>query len=257
MPRMWFRCPVCGTMMQGDPHYPPLCPNTANHAALLPYPPQQPHPGMVPATTWARFKRLPRGKQGAIGLLAFLVAFFALGLVLSPIFALISNFAPAGSTTPTPVPPITDATFGGTLAAFQAKYGPPQAGTGATREWSITISRKGFYEKALVAVTLAKTPSSDGQEHILAMTIGPNGGTWSEDIADQILPTFLPADAQSQQYQQVQGVGLADVYVSAGLGATFPASDFPNRSGKLAPPGTFWTYFDDGKAGSYTLMLGN
>lgn len=131
MARMWFRCPVCGTMMQGDPRYPPLCPNAANHAALPPGPlPQQPYfsqqpfPGMVRATPWQRFKRLPRGKQGAIGLLAFLVAFFALGFVLSPIFALISNFAPAGSTTPTPATPITDATFGGTLAAFQAKYGP-------------------------------------------------------------------------------------------------------------------------------------
>ncbi|HEY7127346.1 MAG TPA: hypothetical protein VH540_25665 [Ktedonobacterales bacterium] len=255
---MWFRCPVCGTMMQGDPRSPPVCPNSANHPVLPPGQlPQQFSLGRAPESAWARFRRLPRGKQGAIGLLAFVVLFFGVGLAISPLLSIIASFAPAGATTPTPASPIVEATFGGTLSAFQAAYGPSQAGTGATREWSITISRKGFFEKALVAVTLAQTPSSDGQQHIMAMTIGPDGGVWSQDIADEILPMFLPNDAQSQQYQQVQGVGLADVYISAGLGATFPASDFAARPGGLAPPGTFWTFFDDTKAGTYTLMLGD
>ncbi len=43
MARVWFRCPICGAQMQGDPRFPPMCPNSANHPRMPPGPlPLQP-----------------------------------------------------------------------------------------------------------------------------------------------------------------------------------------------------------------------
>jgi hypothetical protein len=42
MSLMWFRCPICGTQMQGDPRNPPICPNSANHPSISGQLPQTP-----------------------------------------------------------------------------------------------------------------------------------------------------------------------------------------------------------------------
>jgi hypothetical protein len=149
--------------------------------------------------------------------------------------------------------PITAATFGGTIAAFQAKYGDPQpAGSETSSQWKVTIN--GMH--VLISVTPDAEQDSDGQDHIIAMTIGPDGGAWTQAIADQVLPTFLPGDATYQKEQNISGAGLAHLYQSPELGETFPASDFVDAQGNPVTPGAFWASFNTSVKGAYVLKLG-
>lgn len=246
MARVWFRCPICGTQMQGDPRFPPMCPNAANHPRLPPGPlPPQPLYVVVPRRRRRIFKLPPFTPQKQRSLMTagmLLAGFLIFALVASVFFIILSLVVPRPPAADVAAP-ITAATFGGTIAAFQTKYGDPQpAGSGAARQWKLTI--QGI--RVLLSVTPDAAEASDGQNHISAMTIGPDGGTWTQATADQVLPTFLPGDATYQQDQNVPGVGLAHLYVSPDLGATFPASAFADSQGHLVTPGTFWAAFQKG-----------
>ena len=254
MASVWFRCPVCGVQMQGDPRFPPLCPNSANHPRLPPG--QLPQPVFVlpprPPTWRERYQAYNRRRRSraikALGILFGIgLAFVVLGYAVHLVLVVVDPGLQSGPS------PITEATFGGTIAAFQAKYGDPQPhGSGAARQWKVTIN--GIH--VLVSVTPDSDTASDGQNHIIAMTIVPDGGFWSQSTAGQILSTFLPGDATYQKDQSVPGVGLARLYLSPDLGATFPASDFADSQGNLVSPGTFWAFFNPSLNG-YVLKPGS
>jgi hypothetical protein len=254
MASMWFRCPVCGTLVPGDPRYPPMCPNIANHPRV---PLGQPRYQQVllparPPTWRERYRAYQaRRRRQAWKLLGIffgcMLIFLCVGIALRTILSVIDPGPP------TQPHVITDATLGGTIAAFQAKYGTPQAdGSGSTRAWKITI--QGI--PALISVTPANDAASDGQDHIIAIHIGPDGSTWNQSTADEVIQTFLPADATYQKDQEVPGVGTAQVYLSPDLGATFPASDFVDPQGHPVTPGTCWTAFNASQQGASVLMLG-
>jgi hypothetical protein len=184
----------------------------------------------------------------ALGIM-FLIGLICL-VVLIPVYFILSIIDPARPGAPTL---ITGATFGGTIDAFQAKYGDPQpSGVKTTKAWKVTIN--GLH--VLISVTPAAEEANDGQNHIMAMSIGPDSGTWSQSTADQILPTFLPGDATYQKDEQVPGVGLARVYLSPDLGETFAASDFVDAQGNMITPGTFMASFNTSLKGAYVLKLG-
>ena len=253
MARVWFRCPICGVQMQGDPRFPPMCPNSANHPRMPPgHLPPQPLYVVVPRRRHRIFKFppfTPRKQRSLMTAGMLFGGFLIFALVASVFFIILSLFLPHPPATSVAAP-ITDATFGGTIEAFQAQYGDPQpAGSGTARQWKITVN--GIH--VLLSVTPDAAESSDGQNHISAMSIGPDGGTWTQAMADQVLPTFLPGDATYQQDQNVSGVGAAHLYLSPNLGATFPASDFADSQGHLVTPGTFWAAF---QKGAYVLKLG-
>ncbi len=66
MSMMWFRCPVCGTQMQGDPRNPPICPNSANHPHIsgqLPQPPRM-MSGQLPQQPSGELPTLPAMSGG-------------------------------------------------------------------------------------------------------------------------------------------------------------------------------------------------
>jgi hypothetical protein len=66
MAMMWFRCPICGTQMQGDPRNPPICPNSANHPPMsgqLPQPPQM-MSGQIPQQPSGELPTLPSVSGG-------------------------------------------------------------------------------------------------------------------------------------------------------------------------------------------------
>src|SRR5689334_17983559 len=96
---VWFRCPICGFQMQGDPRFPPLCPNTANHPQALPGQPLQPVVILPPRPLSWRERYLAYNRRRQIRGLKALGILFLIGLVcivvLVPIYFILSIIDPA------------------------------------------------------------------------------------------------------------------------------------------------------------------
>lgn len=119
MARMVFRCPICGTMVQGDPRFPPLCPNAANHPVIPPgqLPQQpiylvQPRPGLRQRIRANNMRRMRRALKLTGILFACMLACLVLLIAVRAVLAVIDPpRMPSGGTTPTVPSPTTAPAF--------------------------------------------------------------------------------------------------------------------------------------------------
>jgi hypothetical protein len=94
MARVWFRCPICGAQMQGDPRFPPMCPNSANHPRLLPgqLPPQ---PLYIVVSRRRRIFKLPPftpQKQRSLKTAGMLFAGFLIFALVASVVLIATSF---------------------------------------------------------------------------------------------------------------------------------------------------------------------
>lgn len=157
--------------------------------------------------------------------LAGVLAAILCGVTVLP--ALIPIVIPATSTEIAATPTMTSinmATLGGTLEAFQQRYGPAVE-SGLMYTATITGQR------TLIILTLV-TPrqSRDGQRRVVSIAAQVPGEalgveTWDAATADAIARAFLPVDARFQDTLTAtddSGVThLIHLYTSEGLAATF------------------------------------
>lgn len=169
------------------------------------------------------------------GALVLCCAVGAIGSVLFPSHAQVIHTANV-TTQPTMTP--SAPTLGGTIADFQQRYGAATDSSGLM--YAATIAG----QRVLITLTFdAPSASQDGQQRVAILAVQVPGDalgveTWSQEAADQIAQTFLPADAL---FQHIVTTGTVHdhVYHSATLAQTFTADQFTNDVGNAqAPAGT-------------------
>lgn len=153
------------------------------------------------------------------------------GQVATPIPPTATQAPPTPTPSPTPVPSAGPAVLGGLVAAFTAKYGPPDTSTPGML----------FYENKQITVI----PDTDKQ-HVIGLIITPPGSQdWDKTTAESVCTTFAPADAKRQKTLLTtdpvlnQQNGFAEIERSAALAQTFPASYFTDQNANRITPGTF------------------
>jgi len=103
-------------------------------------------------------------------------------------------------------------------------------------------------QRVLITLTLDDpSESQDDRQHVAIIAVQVPGNvlgveTWSQQTADQIAQTFLPADAQ---FQHIVTTGKIHdhVYHSATLAQTFTADQLTNDLGTAQPPIGTLSYF--------------
>ena len=132
---------------------------------------------------------------------------------------------------------MTTATLGGTEAAFTAKYGQPTFSNNQIRHYQTTLDGVGV----LIVVELSTDGKGSPRAYFLHIVSPDSQVTWDANTAETIAKLFLPSDAQFTQSLTVPGFGVEQVYTSALLAASFPASDFTDATtNAIVAAGTFY-----------------
>lgn len=164
---------------------------------------------------------------------------------------------PTVTATPSPQR-ISGATVGGTQSAFTARYGIPTSSLVSDTSYQATITTSdGPIPVEINVMSLVR--GTDGQQRIDQLYLeDPTATTWNEYSGESVVPAFLPPDARHIRDDQDPNLGTLQVYQSAQLAATFPASAFINtgQGGGIEPPGTFTVNCDPPGADTCTISLG-
>lgn len=228
----------------------------ANDATTAPPPANPPQPRIQ--------TRPPRSRRTRYLILAgVLLIVFACGpaaWVLAAHTSLLSSQAVGSHATPTPyltptsyytpVPTIPVApdtiytpTLGGSLGAFQQKYGPSTDGSGLT----YTAVIAGQPVQMLIAPG-DPSKSPDGRPHVVQVQVWVPSDRlasehWSATTAAAIAKALLPPDARFQRTASISRLGdilvTEYLYTSKGMADTFTPDQFITASdGAQAPVGT-------------------
>lgn len=177
--------------------------------------------------------------------------------------------AQAGQATATPTAPATSmaAVLGSPGQAFITKYGPPTSQGDQTQGDLHFREYPGVGTDYLIvdeAKYFGVTPG-DTAAYSIEVAAAP-GQPWNVATAKQTCAAFAPADAQHVKQVATTSGGSAegwdDVYMSATLAQTFPASAFQDANQGTAPAGSFdisYLYVsanDTAHVGSCQLLVG-
>lgn len=202
----------------------------------------QPYSSSPPPRRYASFQQWYDAKTGIVGkiaiwvIVAVVVSTF-IGVVV--IFGLAQQQQTQGNATP-PMISRQAATLGGTEAAFLKRYGkanqtkPDRAEFREAKDHSvITIDYVGT----------TGDPSSDIVDLITVSQL-PRSQPWSTSTWHTNCVAFLPSDAKFvstiQSKLQVSGQSIIEMYYSADLANTLPASDFFNYNRQQVRQGTIY-----------------
>jgi hypothetical protein len=232
-------------------------------------PPAQPAP--KPPSWWRRQKRIT--KIGILGcglptgiVLLCLCSLTILGLILektspSSSVAVIATTTPThaaviqatvtrtpaskptSAPTKTPMPTAThapaasgQAVLGGTLADFEARYGPLNSYSNPSQhQYYFSLYGQGKDDLTLQFV--------DDPAHVSALILDAPGNTsWNESDATSHCTALLPSDAMYERQMNVQGADTVPdtqrVYTVPSLESLFPASAWTDENGNQANAGT-------------------
>jgi hypothetical protein len=164
----------------------------------------------------------------------------------------IPYLTPTSYYTPVPTIPVSSGTLraiiytptlGGTLGAFQQKYGPSTDGSGLT----YTAVVAGQPVQMLIAPG-DPSKSLDGRAHVVEVQVWVPSDRltieqWSATTVSAIVKAFLPTDARFQRTASVSRLGdvvvTEHIYISKGMASTFTPDQFIHASdGTQVPIGT-------------------
>ncbi|HEY7093800.1 MAG TPA: hypothetical protein VH393_11510 [Ktedonobacterales bacterium] len=112
--------------------------------------------------------------------------------------------------------------LGATESDFQAKYGAPTLKASLARKYNAMING----EHVFIAVTLEDRGTDTARVRFIRVAPLNESTKWSAATAEAIAKTFLPPDAKFQKDAHVEDFGKEHIYLSASLGASFPAERF-------------------------------
>jgi hypothetical protein len=147
--------------------------------------------------------------------------------------------APSAQATNTPAGPakVSGPYLGTTESDFQAKYGAPVLKASLSRQYHATING----QQVFIAVTLENRGTDTARVRFIRVAPLSSSTKWSASTADAIAHVFLPPDAKFQKDANVADFGKEHIYVSASLGASFPADYFTLAAdGSQVTPGTHY-----------------
>jgi hypothetical protein len=161
---------------------------------------------------------------------------------------------------PTPVPKpsptqgaVGHAILGGNIAAFIAKYGPPDTGCATCQSGVYNFKRfPGTQIDYLTDVLVDADAVHKGHVNSLLVQAPPQS-TWDAQTATTLCESFGPTDVNYDHPLQVipspDGTSIEKVYKSAWLASQLIASDFVDRYGNTNPvPGTFDIVYGNGSS---------
>jgi hypothetical protein len=176
-------------------------------------------------------------------------------LALLTLLTLLGSLSACGVTTiiDAPPPPIPQSavTLGGSVFAFDKKYGASNCCY--LNGWTY---QGPFGQKMWTGVNTDHTlggsalDESSSQRVIDIENYGPISSSMNITMtqAKSLCGSFLPSDAQLQHTITVSRGGVAAgselTYTSTLLANTLPTSDFTDKDGKVTPPGTFFVNYD-------------
>lgn len=163
---------------------------------------------------------------------------------------------PTSYYTPVPTIPVSTGTLsgiiytptlGGSIGAFQQRYGPSTDGSGLT----YTAVVAGQQVQMLIGPD-DPSKSLDGRAHIVEVQVWVpsdrlGSEQWSATTAAAVVKALLPTDARFQRTTSISRLGdivvTEHIYTSKGMAGTFTPDQFINVSGNAqAPVGTV-SYF--------------
>jgi len=98
---------------------------------------------------------------------------------------------------------------------------------------------------------------SDGAPHIAGFHVdGPGDTRWSDEQCAAIGRAFVLPDAKQVSHSTTSWSAQVDVYVSADLARTFPASEFKDVLGDQVAPGTFTVVCPDSAPQDWDIHTG-
>lgn len=159
--------------------------------------------------------------------------------------------------------------LGGPAQAFITQYGPLTSQSNATQGDLHFKQYPGVATDYLIVQTGGYFAVTPGASDAYSIEVAPPpSADWTPSVATQACAPFLPADAQRVKQVITRDAtsnatdGEDDIYMSATLAKTFPASAFQDANQRPAPAGSFDVWYlytnedDSSQIASCTLMVG-